>query len=95
VIYQDALAHELRKNGLPAVPRCNVAVRHDGITVGEYAADLLVEAAVLVKLKAVRAVYNMHNAQCLNYPKATGLCLCPLLNFVAPRLEIKRVVNAL
>jgi GxxExxY protein len=51
MVYQDALAHELRKNGLPAVQRRNVAVRHDGITIGEDAADLLVEAAVLVKLK--------------------------------------------
>jgi GxxExxY protein len=54
-----------------------------------------VDAAVLVKLKAARAQYNIHNGQRLNELKATGLCLCPLLNFVAPRLEIKRVVNAL
>ena len=95
MIYQDALAHELRKNGLPAVQRCNVAVRHDGIIVGEYAAGLLVDAAVLVKLNVVRAQYNIHNGQRLNELKATGVCLCPLLNLVAPRLEIKRVVNAL
>jgi GxxExxY protein len=66
-------------------------VRYDGIVVGEYAADLLVEGAVLAELKAVRALDDIHRAQCLNYLKATGLRLCLLLNFGNPRLEIKRI----
>jgi GxxExxY protein len=67
MVYQDALTHELHKNGLAAVQQCNVAVRHDGIIVGEYATDLLVEAAAFLQLKAIRTQYEIHYAQCLNY----------------------------
>ncbi len=60
---------------------------------GEYAADLLVEDVLLVELKALKALNEVHLAQCLNYLKATGLRLCLLFNFGAPRVEVKRVVN--
>jgi GxxExxY protein len=72
-----------------------VVVRYDGIVVGDYAVDLLVEQTMLGELKVVRAIDDMHRAQCLNYLKASGLHLCPLLNFGRPRLEIKRVVLGL
>jgi len=58
-----------------------------------YAADLLVENAVIVELKAVRTLEPIHKAQCLNYLNATGLPLCLLINFGTPRLEIRRVIN--
>jgi GxxExxY protein len=70
-------------------------VRYDGIVVDEYSVDLLVEHIVLVELKAVKAIDEIHRAQCLNYLKAAGLHLCLLLNFGRPRREIKRVVLAL
>jgi hypothetical protein len=73
--------------------QCNVAVRYDGVVVGMYAADLLVENEVLVELKAINALDPIHRAQCMNYLKATGLRLCLLLNFGHPRLEIKRLAN--
>ncbi len=63
--------------------------------VGEYSTDLLVENVLLVELKTVRALYDMHRMQCTNYLKATGLPLCLLLNFGKPRQEIKRVVQGL
>jgi GxxExxY protein len=63
------------------------------VVVGTYTADLLVENAVLVELKAVTALDTVHRAQCINYLKGSGLWLCLLLNFGSPRLEIKRVVN--
>ena len=94
-VYENALAHELRKNNLAVSQQLGVVVRYDGIIVGEYATDLLVEDMVLVELKAVMALNNIHRAQCLNYLKATGLRLCLLLNFATPRLEIKRVVRDL
>jgi GxxExxY protein len=90
--YENALAHELRKAGIVTIQQSKVAVRYDGIIVGEYTADLLVEDAVVVELKAVRALDDMHRAQCLNYLKATGLHLCLLINFGNPRLEVKRLV---
>jgi len=48
----------------------------------------------VVELKAVKALDDVHLAQCLNYLKATGLHLALLLNFGTPKLEVKRIVNA-
>jgi GxxExxY protein len=72
-----------------------VVVRYDGIVVGEYAVDLLVEDIVLVELKVAKAIDEIHHTQSLNYLTATGLHLWLLLNFGKPRLEIKRIVLAL
>ena len=91
-VYQNALAHDLRKAGLLVEQQYGVVVRYDGVIVGDYSADLLVERSVLVELKAVRTLDAVHGAQCLNYLKATGLQLCLLINFGNPRLEIKRLV---
>jgi len=57
--------------------------------------DLLIDEILLIELKAVKALDDMHKMQCINYLKATGLPLCLLLNFGKPRLEIKRVVQRL
>jgi GxxExxY protein len=92
-VYENALAHELRKAGLAVEQQHPVTVHYDGVVVGTYTADLLVENAVLVELKAVTALDTVHRAQCINYLKGSGLWLCLLLNFGNPRLEIKRVVN--
>jgi GxxExxY protein len=94
-VYENALAHELRKNGLAVAQQQGISVRYDGIVVGEYAVDLLIEEIIIVELKAIKALDNAHMAQCLNYLKATDLRLCLLLNFGKSRLEIQRVANAL
>jgi GxxExxY protein len=93
--YENALAHELRKSGLAVAQQHGIVVRYDGIIVGEYAADLVVEDAVIVELKATRTVADIHRAQCMTYRRATGLHLCLLLNFGNPRLDIKRIVPGL
>jgi GxxExxY protein len=92
-VYENALAHELMKNGLLVRQQFGVTVHYDGVTVGVYTADLLVENAVLVELKTVKALDAVHGAQCLNYLAATRLQVCLLLNFGNPRLEIRRLVN--
>ncbi len=92
-VYENALTHELRKAGLVVAQQRGIVVTYDGVVVGEYAVDLLVEGAVLVELKAVKALDDVHLAQCLNYLRATGLHLCLLLNFGKPRLEIRRIVR--
>jgi GxxExxY protein len=94
-VYEYALVHELRKSGLAVSQQHPMVVRYDGMVVGEYTVDLLVEHIVLVELKVAKAIDEIHLAQCLNYLKATGLHLCLLLNFGKPRLEIKRIVLAL
>ena len=60
---------------------------------GDFIADLLVEDQVLVEIKAVRAIDEAHQAQGLNYLKATGLKVCLLINFGKSRVEIKRLIN--
>ena len=91
-VYENALAHELRKSGITVSQQHGIAVVYDGVVVGNYAADLLVEGMVLVELKAVSALDSSHKAQCLNYLKATGLPLCLLLNFGRPLLDVGRFV---
>ena len=94
-VYENALTHELRKNGMRVAQQSPIQVIYGGITVGDYAADLLVDNTVIVELKAIRTLDRIHMAQCLNYLKATSLSLCLLLNFGNPKLEIKRIALGL
>ncbi|HEX5271126.1 MAG TPA: GxxExxY protein [Gemmataceae bacterium] len=89
-VYENALAHELRKSGLKAAQQHPIPVYYDGEQVGDFFADILVEDEVLVELKAARAIDPSHEAQCLNYLTATGKVICLLLNFGKPRVEVKR-----
>ena len=91
-VYENALAHELEKDGLAVRQQIPLQVFYDEIVVGEYIVDLLVEEQVVVELKAIRALDKIHMAQCMNYLKATGLKTGLLLNFGQPRIEIKRIV---
>jgi GxxExxY protein len=92
-VYENALAHEIRKAGLRVDQQHPVKVRYDGVVVGEYFADLIVQDEVLLELKAVSALDDIHSAQCLNYLKATGLGVCLLINFGAPKIKIKRLMH--
>jgi len=92
-VYENALAIELRKRGLVAEQQREVAVRYDDQVVGQYTVDLLVENSVIVELKAVSALDDIHRAQCMNYLKATGLRVCLLINFGRPKLDVKRIVS--
>jgi len=92
-VYESALVHELRSENLYAVQQSPIEIRYDGVVVGQYVADIIVENKVLIELKAVCEFDDTHLAQCLNYLKATGLKLCLLMNFGTKRVEIKRVVN--
>jgi GxxExxY protein len=93
IIYENALAHELRKAGLSVCQQRAIAVYYDGMIVGDYTADLLVENTILVDLKPVEVPDAVHTTQCMNYLKATGLALCLTFSFANPRLDIKRVVK--
>ncbi len=92
-VYENALTYELKKRGLRVEQQCPVPVHYDDIIVGEYVADLLVADTVLVELKAVKNIEDIHIAQCIHYLKATVLQLCLLVNFGTPRVQIKRIIN--
>jgi len=91
-VYENALVHELRKAGLEVEQQVPLSVVYDGVVVGEYFADLVVEGCVIVELKHVKAFDNAHVAQALHYLKATKHTLALLVNFGSERVEIRRVV---
>jgi len=93
-VYENALSHELRKAGLRVRQQHPIQVLYDGVVVGDYVADLLVEDSVILELKAVRELDEVHRAQGLNYLNATGLHLCLLINFGNPRADIHRIVQS-
>ncbi len=70
-------------------------VTYDDVVVGNYVVDIVVENTVLLEIKAVRALDKVHEAQCLNYLRATGLKLCLLLNFGTSKVEVRRFANRL
>src|SRR5690606_24658752 len=87
-VYENALAFELRERGLFVQQQQPIAVYFKNVKVGEYFADLLVENLVLVELKAVENLKLEHEAQLLNYLKATEIDLGLVLNF-GPKPEVK------
>lgn len=90
-VYEAALALRLEECGLAVERQLPIEVRFHGQVVGCFRADLLVESCVLVEVKAGRGLLAAHEAQLLNYLKATGIQLGLLLNFGA-RAEFRRRV---
>ena len=80
-VYENAMAIELRQMGLKVVQQQRIAVYYGHEIVGEYYADLVVEDKVIVELKAARALADEHEAQLLNYLRATPYEVGLLLNF--------------
>ena len=89
-VYQKALAHELRKAGLNVECEKAITVYYDGVAVGEFSADMLVEEIVMVESKANHVLAPANEVQLVNYLTATGIETGLLLNFGAETLEFKR-----
>ena len=91
-IYEKALSIEFERNGIYFQCQQPVNVIYKDNLVGEYITDIVVEEKLLLELKAVSALCSEHEAQLMNYLKATGLSVGLLLNFGKPKLGIKRMV---
>ena len=91
-VYENALIIELRKRGVEAVTQMPIKVIYKGETVGDYFADIVVEEKIIIELKAIDHLQKIHEAQLLNYLKATGFKIGLLVNFKYPKAEIKRFV---
>ena len=89
-VYENALAIELRGVGLSVRTQVPVQVFYKRQVVGDYLADMLVEEHVLLELKAVRDLRPEHEAQLLNYLRATKKPVGLLVNFGTTRVQIKR-----
>jgi len=94
-VYENALAIELAAVGLSAVKQHPIKVSYAGQIVGDYTADIVVEDEIIVELKAVKSIENIHFAQCQNYLKATGKKLGLIINFGEEKVKIRRVVNGI
>jgi GxxExxY protein len=88
-VFENALVIELRRRGLRVVQQMPITVYYTGEVVGEYFADLLVADLIIVEIKAVKALLVEHEAQLLNYLKATPYEVGLLLNF-GPKPKHKR-----
>jgi GxxExxY protein len=88
-VYKKSMVIGLRQAGLQANPEQPIPVSFRGHLVGEFAADVLVESRVMLELKACRALEAAHEAQLLNYLRATPIEVGLLLNF-GPKPQVKR-----
>jgi len=94
-VYEKALLIELREQGLKAESQVPIKIFYKGKPVGEYFADIFVCDKVIIELKSVENLSKLHEAQVLNYLKATGIHVGLLVNFKYPKAEIKRFVLGL
>ncbi len=90
-VYENAMAIALRQGGLAVEQQVALPVWFRGQPVGDFRADLVVEGAVILELKAGKAIDPLHEAQLLNYLRATTLEVGLLLNF-GPKPEVKRLL---
>ena len=92
-VYSIALSVELRSLGLACEHEVAFKVKYKNVAVGDYFADLIVQKRVVVELKACAALDSAHEAQILNYLKASGIKVGLLLNFGKPKLQYRRFVR--
>jgi len=90
-VYENALAYELAKQGVSCGQQVPLNVKYDDKIVGEYFCDLIVEDKVILEIKVATTLRPEHEAQLLNYLKATGIKVGLLLNFGA-KPQVKRMV---
>jgi GxxExxY protein len=91
-IYESAMKAALRHRGIIYDPQREVTIMFEGEEVGVHRLDLIVEGQIVVELKAIKALEDIHFAQVKSYLKATRLGVGLLFNFNATKLVIKRVV---
>ena len=90
-VYENAMIIEFGREGIPAVVQSPIKVSYEDEVIGEYYADILADDRVIVEIKATRTLASEHEAQLLNYLKATDIEVGLLLNY-GPKPEIKRKV---
>src|SRR5688572_654825 len=92
-VYENALAHRLRKAGFDVKQQYPLTVRdEDGTVIGEYFADLLIDGRLIVELKAAKTIADEHVAQTLGYLKASKIEHGLLINFGSYRFQVRKYV---
>jgi GxxExxY protein len=90
-VYENSLMVLFNRDKVPAVQQAPINVRFEGEIVGNYIVDILVDDKIILELKFVETIANVHRAQVLNYLKATGKHLGIILNFAKEKLEYERL----
>jgi len=93
VIYQKALAIEMRKQNLTFSQEMDMTIFYEGIEIGMRRVDFFVEHKIMIELKAVSNLNDLHLAQAIIYLEAYTLPIGLLINFGSKSLEYKRVIN--
>lgn len=93
VIYQRALAIEMTKQGLGYQREMTMNIYYDGVDIGTRRVDFFVEECIMVEIKAVIQLEDVHLAQAMNYCQAYNLPIGLLINFGSKSLDFKRVYN--
>ena len=91
-IYENALVMELHKRGLKVERQLEVPVKYDGVEVGRHRLDLFVEDTIVVELKGIKNLEDIHFAVVRSYLKAIGRAHGLLINFAKVTVEVKRVI---
>jgi GxxExxY protein len=91
-VYEKALLVEFKRRNLAAEFQVPITVKYKDEIVGDYFADIVVEGKIILEVKAVDSLSKMHEAQLLNYLRATGITIGLLINFKHPKADIKRLV---
>jgi GxxExxY protein len=93
IIYQRALKLEFDKNNLRSAREVEMQIYYDGVEIGTRRVDFLVEDTVIVEIKAVTQLEDVHLAQAINYLEASNMKIGLLINFGNKSLEFKRLIN--
>jgi GxxExxY protein len=92
-IYENALVHRLRKQGITVAQQQRIRVfDEDGTVLGDLTADLLIEARLICEIKGTRTIVDEHVAQLLGYLRACRIEHGLLINFGGPRLQVKKLI---
>ena len=91
-IYEEALKVQLTESKIPFENQVDITIEFHGTKIGVHRLDLMVNKLIVVELKAVKELLDIHVAQIRSYLKATGLKTGLLINFAKPIIDIKRVV---
>jgi len=92
-VYENAMIIELTRQELKVEQQKDLNVYYDNCIVGEYFCDLFVEQEIIVELKTVKSIEEIHQAQLMNYLKACRKRFGLIINFANPKIEIKRMLN--
>jgi GxxExxY protein len=95
-VYENCMLIELSKiKELDIKSQCPIKVEYDGVDVGDYVVDLIVNDSIIIELKSIRHLLPIHEVQLVNYLKAIGFDLGLLINFGEQKVDVRRKVRVL